>query len=153
MSHNSLVFCVSHDRVHVLALHNCKCTQGDPPVWRRCGAWAGGVTGGACTQLHHVSSGSIVCSHTRERAGCPSVSQWSSSSLRSVRVPSMSHVEQVHKAIQADKKIATEIRKAGPFESLIAVAKARNTKHAVAILNCFNRLLTHDEIDQVCLPF
>lgn len=61
----------------------------------------------------------------------------------------MNNVEQVHKAIQADKKLPADIRKAGSFESLVSTAKARNSKHAVSILNCFNRLLATDSLEQV----
>lgn len=60
----------------------------------------------------------------------------------------MNNVEQTYKAIQADKKIPGDIRKAGQFEALVLVAKSRNVKHAVAILNCFNRLLAGD-VEQV----
>ncbi|CCG84085.1 unnamed protein product [Taphrina deformans PYCC 5710] len=60
----------------------------------------------------------------------------------------MNNAEQVYKAIQADKKIPIEIRKADQFVALILVAKSRNLKHAAAILHCFNRLLAGDSVEQ-----
>lgn len=57
-------------------------------------------------------------------------------------------LEQTYKDIQTDKKLPQEIRKATQFDAFVLVAKARNTKHAVAILNCFSNLLSTDSINQ-----
>lgn len=62
-------------------------------------------------------------------------------------------IDQTYKDIQADRKLPADVRKAGHFDALVAVAKARNTKHAIPTLNCFGRLLTTNAVSQVRGPF
>lgn len=61
-------------------------------------------------------------------------------------------LSQAHREIQADKKLPSDVRKADPFDAIVAVAKLKNTKHGNAILTSLGRFINDETISHVNGP-
>lgn len=59
---------------------------------------------------------------------------------------------QAHREIQADKKLPSDVRKADPFDAIVAVAKLKNTKHGNTILTSLGRFINDETISHVNGP-